>query len=134
MSKNQLFKINPDAAIIQTLVEAFGLTGIDDSRYFTKDNMTESNTIVKILEMSRQLTEYYLPCKSKIYLQNINEKKCITILRQFIKPFHYQCLGKEKSLSGKKHMTYRISVDERQPQVSPLGKDVPHGFVIDFSV
>jgi hypothetical protein len=134
MPKNQLFKINPDAAIIQSLVEAFGLTDIEDSRYFTKENMTESHTIEKIIELIDNLKEYYLPCKSKIYLHNVNEKKCITILRQFVKPLHYQCLGKEKSISGKKQMTYRLSIDERQSQVSLLASEAKREFIIDFSV
>ena len=63
---NQLFKINPDTAIIQPLVEAFGLTDIDDSRYFTRENMTESHTLDTITDLSDQLKEYYLPCKSKV--------------------------------------------------------------------
>jgi hypothetical protein len=130
---NQLFKINPDTAIIQPLVEAFGLTDIDDSRYFTRENMTESHTLDTITDLSDQLKEYYLPCKSKVYLKNITDKKCITILRQFIKPLHYQCLGKEKSISGTKQMTYRISVNETHQQVSPH-PEVPREFVIDFSV
>jgi hypothetical protein len=112
---------------------AFGLTDLDDNRYFTRENMNDSQTLVKIIDLSDQLAEYYLPCKSKVYLNHITEKKCITILRQFIKPLHYQCLGKEKSISGKKQMTYRLSVNERQQQVSPH-PEVPREFVIDFSV
>jgi hypothetical protein len=130
---NQLFKINPDTAIIQSLVEAFGLTDIDDSRYFTRENMTNSQTRDKIVGLSDQLTDFYLPCKAKVYLTDLTDKKCITILRQFIKPLHYQCLGKEKSISGKKQMTYRLSVNERHQQVSSH-PEVPREFVIDFSV
>ena len=130
---NQLFKINPDTVIIQALVEAFGLTDIEDSRYFTRENMTESKTLEHILALSDQLREYYLPCKSKVYLHDITDKKCITILRQFIKPLHYQCLGKEKSISGTKQMTYRLSINERHQQVSPH-PEAPREFVIDFSV
>ena len=46
--KNQLFKINPDFKIINSLLEAFGLSDLEDTRYFTKQNMIDSQTVSKI--------------------------------------------------------------------------------------
>ena len=70
--------------------------------------MKDVDTVQKITDLKERLEEYYIPCKSKKYLTDLNEKKCITILRQFVKIHHYKCIGMEKSIKGKKCMTYRL--------------------------
>ena len=131
--KNQLFKINPDLKIINLLLESFGLSDLEDTRYFTKQNMIDSNTVTKINNLKKNLNDYYLPCKSKIYLSNLNEKKCITILRQFIKSFHYKCIGIEKSFNGQKNMTYRLIYNDKQ-QLSPAKLNKKREYIINFDM
>ena len=131
--KNQLFKINPDFKIINSLLEAFGLSDLEDTRYFTKQNMIDSQTVSKINDFKDTLNEYCLPCKSKIYLCNLNEKKCITILRQFIKSFHYKCIGIEKSFNGQKSMTYRLIYNDKQ-QLSPAKLNEKREYIINFDM
>ncbi len=132
MPKNQLFKITPDSYIVNALLAAFGLESLEDSRYFTKNNMYESDTLERVIELQDELREYYLPCKARIYLESLTDKKCVTILRQFIKPFHYKCMGLEKSLKGHKQMTYRLLPMDKE-QVSPTA-NTAREYVIDFSV
>jgi hypothetical protein len=108
MPYNQLFKIAPDIQIIQSILDAFGLDDIEDVRFFTKDHMTDIGTIEKIYALRNQLKNYYLPCKFNKYTNDLNEKRCITILRQFIKSHEYKCIGLEKSIQGKKTMIYRL--------------------------
>ena len=122
MPKNQLFKSIPDLQIVQSVLEAFGLDNIEDTRLFTKEHMKDVDTVQKIIELTGQLKEYYIPCKSKKYLTDLNEKKCITILRQFIKIHHYKCLGIEKSVKGRKMMTYRLIYSEEDYLKSPMCK------------
>ena len=122
MVKNQLFKNIPDLQIIQSILKCFGLDDIEDSRFFTKEHMIDVDTVQKITELSEELKEYYLPCKSKKYLGNLNEKKCITILRQFIKIHHYKCIGMEKSIKAKKTMTYRLFYSDEDYLKSPSAK------------
>ena len=131
--KNQLFKINPDTKIINSLLEAFGLSDLEDTRYFTKQNMTDSETVTKINNLISTLKDYYLPCKSKIYLRDLNEKKCITILRQFIKSFHYKCIGIEKSFNGQKCMTYRLMYNDKE-QLSPVKSNEKREYIISFDM
>ena len=50
-----------------------------------------------------KLDKYYLPCKAKIYLLNINEKRAITILRHFLKVFNYKLYSTEKYINKKKN-------------------------------
>lgn len=106
--KNQNFKNTPDIKFIMTLLETFGLSGLEDDRYFTKEHMKEINTVENIDKIKSQLEEYYLPCKAKIYLKDLNEKKVITILRQFVKIYNYKVFSFEKSINGQKQITYRL--------------------------
>ena len=122
MPRNQLFKNIPDLQIIQAILDAFGLDDIEDARFFTKEHMVDVNTVQKITKLSDSLKEYYLPCKSKKYLTDLNEKKCITILRQFVKIHHYKCIGMEKSIKGNKTMTYRLIYSNEDYLKSPETK------------
>ena len=133
MTKNQIFKMNPDPIIINNLLKIFGLSGLTDSRFFTKENMVENSTVEKINSMKDELSEYYLPCKSKIYLQNLTEKKCITILRQFLKFYHYKCIGIEKSKNGKKYKTYRL-IYHNNDQLSPTKTDESRKYILSFEI
>ena len=131
--KNQLFRINPDLPIIQSLLEAFGLDELEDTRFFTKQNMIEIETVQKITTLKKTLENYYLPCKSKDYLNQITEKRCITILRQFIKIFNYKCIGIEKSFNGQKNMTYRLIYNDKQ-QLSPAKLNEKREYIINFDM
>jgi hypothetical protein len=117
MPKNQLFKINPDIRIVNDILAAFGLDDLEDSRYFTREYLRDNHTVMKLNEFKQSISSYYIPCKKKC-LDNLTEKKIITILRQFIRPFGYKCIGTEQSLKGKKTMKYQLIVMERE-ELSP---------------
>ena len=59
-------------------------------------------------EMYDELLRYYIPCKAKKYLTDLNEKKCITILRQFLKMQNHTLMSKEKYVNGKKILFYQV--------------------------
>ena len=108
MSKNQLFKIIPDLTILQELLKIFGLESLEDTTFFTKQSLKDSNGVEKMEELSIKLKDYYIPCKSRIYLENIDENKCITILRQFLKTQDYTLVTKDRSFKGQKMKIYRL--------------------------
>ena len=56
MVKNQLFRVLPDTEIIQTLLEIFGLTSLEDNNYFTKETMKESDTLSQFTDIKDTLT------------------------------------------------------------------------------
>jgi hypothetical protein len=130
MPKNQLFKVMPDMQIVQPLLEAFGLDDLGDSRYFTYQNMKDADTAELVQDLRDDLLKYYIPCKGKVYASTFTNKKCITILRQFVRPLNYKCLGIEKSIGGKKQMTYRLIPLDKE-QLSPK-KEETRVYVIDF--
>ena len=130
--KNQNFKNNPDINIINSLLEAFGLSGLDDDRYFTKEHMKEINTVQNINELKFKLEEYYLPCKSKIYLKDLTEKKVITILRQFIKNYNYKVITFEKSLQSRKQLTYRLMLVNDDPLQHKKNTTIKDKYIVNF--
>ena len=75
MVKNQLFRVLPDIEIIKILLESVGLSSLEDTNFFTKETIKELNTIEKFNEIKDKLESYYLPCKSKVYLTAITDKK-----------------------------------------------------------
>ena len=50
----------------------------------------------------QQLRQYYLPCKHKTFLDNITNKKLITIARQILKLHQYDLASIEKTINNKK--------------------------------
>lgn len=111
-TKNQLFKIIPDEKLLKEVLKAFGLDNLEDTRFFTKEHMKDINTVEKIQNLEDLLKSYYLPCKSRKYILNITDKKCITILRQILKIFNYKCIAFEKSTKGIKTMHYRLMYND----------------------
>ena len=106
--KNQLFRISPDLQVTKCLLQMFGIKDINDNHSFTRLNLIDLKTVENMEEISEELAKYYIPCKSKKYLYQLNEKKCITILRQFLKIHNHTLNSKEKYNKGKKQLFYQV--------------------------
>ena len=106
--KDQLFKNKPDMNLVNDTIRLFGLDDFNDSKLFTKQNMIDLKTVEKVNEIVPRLQDVYLPCKSKKYLTRLDEKKCLTILRQLLKQYNYNLLTKEKCIKGDKFNYYQI--------------------------
>ena len=106
--KNQLFRVSPNIEITERLLVNFGIKGLDDNHSFTRENLSDLNTVKNINGMHNELVRYYIPCKAKRYLTDLNEKKCITILRQFLKIQNYTLMSKDKYIDGKKILFYQV--------------------------
>ena len=109
MTKNQLFSCVPELNVVEKLLTFFGLEkGLTDTNSFNKLNMKDMKTADKIDGYKSELARYYIPCKARIYLDIIDDKKSITILRQFIKTHGYTIVSTDKSIKGKKIKMYRL--------------------------
>ena len=108
MTLYQLFTKNPSEEIMDKILECFDISSLDDTLIFTRKDLVEKNTLNKMIEIRDDIEVYYLPCKAKKYLYNLNEKKLITILRQFVRIFGYFIFSKEKYIQGEKYITYQI--------------------------
>lgn len=117
MTINQLFKKKPSKELVEKLINTFGLMGFNDDSFFSKKETDKNNTISKINNLIPILDEYYLPCKKKIYLRDINYKRSITILRQCIKIYNFVLKSKEKYIKGDKLIIYQIvPIDEKKKE------------------
>ena len=108
MPINQLFKTTPDRAFTIELLNFYGIDDFTDTHFFTKNDLDKLDIINKLNNIKNKLEEYYIPCKSKTYLQDITLKRSIVILRHFLKCHNYNIHSKEKFVNGVKHTTYRI--------------------------
>jgi len=113
--KSQLFRRNPDRYIISDLIDIFKIDSLDNEEFhFTKHDILNSDIIEKIIELKDKLLIYYIPCKAKKYLNDIDAKKCITILRQFLKYIDYNLKMKEKYINGIKNYRYFIICNKKK--------------------
>lgn len=108
MTLNQLFCKRPDDYILEILMDCFKLENIQDTTMFTKKDLAEYGTVDKINEKKGDFEKYYLPCKGKKYLSDLNEKKAMTVLKQIVKTFDYFVFSKEKYIDGEKYITYQV--------------------------
>lgn len=104
----QLFTEKPTIEFMNAFLNCFGIEDIDEKKEFCKEDLIELKTVENIENMIPELIIYYLPCKSRIYLNNITPKRCITILSQFIKLFNYKLSRKERIVNRRKYIYYTI--------------------------
>ena len=109
--KNQLFSIIPSYDLVKNILKLFINNDINDNIYFefSRKDLEKKKVLENFKNFIDELEKIYLPCKQKKYLENINEKKFITILRQIIKPYNYFIEAKEKYENGKKFLLYILN-------------------------
>ena len=108
MTINQLFSQKPNEVIISKILGCFGLKNLEDNKIFTRKDLKEAQVLENLEKIKEDISVFYLPCKRKIYLENLNFKKSITVLRQFIKCYDYSCFSKEKYIQGEKMIEYHL--------------------------
>ena len=106
--KNQLFNLIPEKQLIIEILKLYGINGFDDTHFFTKNDLIDLNTINLLNDYKNELKKYYLPCKFKVYFNDITLKRSITILRQLLKLYDYTIYSKEKYIKGNKTLIYKI--------------------------
>jgi len=123
MTINQLFKKKPQKDLVEKVLNIFGLSDFEDSKNFTKKDLENNDTLNNMLSIKALLEEYYLPCKRKVYLDNLTLKKCITILRQLVKLYDYMLKSNEKYIKGEKIIIYYIVPISMKNQNSKIEKN-----------
>ena len=108
MRKDQLFKKNPSEELFDSVLESFGLTSLEDKRSFSRKDLKYIKTVEKINKIKPKLEECYLPCKARTYLNGLNEKNVITVLRQILKTRNYTISSREKYMKGCKFIIYSL--------------------------
>jgi hypothetical protein len=118
--KNQLFSnIYPPIELVQNILNLIlydnNINNIhniieNDNIYieFSKKTLIQKDILNTIKPYIDELKKYYLKCKHNKYLENLNEKKIITIFRQILKQHEYTLTSSEKYDNGIKYLAYVI--------------------------
>lgn len=109
--KDQLFRKNIDLLFLKKIFkDLFEIELDNNTNYnFSKNTLITRNIILKLEEHIEEIKKYYIICKQKIYLEDLNEKKVITLLRQLLRTNDFELKSKEKYDNGKKYLLYTIT-------------------------
>ncbi len=108
---NQLFsKEPPPFNLVNNIIQCITNIPLNDEYYyeFTLKNLINKNVLCKIAIYIEELKKYYLKCKHSKYLDNLNEKKLITVLRQILRQYDFNINSIEKYNNGEKYLLYFI--------------------------
>ena len=114
MPKNQLFRQTPPMEMCERVLRAFGLKGFDDPTYFSRKDLDAIGCVAAMQELKEDLAAYYLPCKARTYLNDLNNKNVITIMRQLCRLYGYSVQSREKYVKGDKFIIYQLIPSDNQ--------------------
>jgi len=110
--KNQLFsKEYPPFFLVNQIMHLLLNKDLEDTVYFEfSRSIIKNKNILQMMKVQyvNELKKYYLKCKHNKYLENLNEKKLITIYRQILRPYNYLIKAFEKYNNSKKYLLYVI--------------------------
>ena len=114
MPKNQLFRKTPPSDLCHKVLAAFGLRGFCDTTYFSRKDLESTSCVQILTHLKAELNDYYLPCKARTYLNDLNSKNAITILRQISRLYGYAVQSREKYIKGDKFIIYQLIPSNNQ--------------------
>lgn len=123
MKINQLFIKSIDDAMLNRILDCYSIKDLNDRRLFSKHELLQHNSINKLNCLKEELMGFYLPCKAKLYLSDITEKRAITILKQILRLFNYCLLSKEKNYNNKKLVFYQLTSTTDKNIITNLKKN-----------
>lgn len=110
INKNQLFTETPPFELVKKILNVIINKDLSDTTYyeFSKKHLVSKNVLSKINEYIPELKKYYLKCKHNKYLEKLNEKKIITLIRQILKLYDFNIRSIEKYDYNGKFLLYII--------------------------
>ena len=110
---NQLFNKTIPKDLLEKILNCFNLKNLDDAKIFTKYDLELNNTVDQLNTLKTELLVYYIPCKAKVYLNDITAKNSITILRQILRLYNYSLHSSEKYIAKKKKIAYQMIPNDK---------------------
>lgn len=86
---NQLFRRLPTNSELNKILKCYNIEDIYGNYNITYLSLKVYDTINKLYNILDLLLDIYLPCKYT-FLNNLNIKRCLTILRQLLRVFDYK--------------------------------------------
>ena len=122
---NQLFsKEPPNFDLVNNILFLLTNKDLNDITYyeFSRKILLNKNIIENIQEYIPELKKYYLKCKHEKYLENLTEKKIITLFRQILRKYEYSIHAVEKYNNGRKYLLYTLEKNKSLNELSGLKK------------
>ena len=113
----QLFRKPLTKELLTIIKEIYKIKNLNNHT-FNKKKLLDYNTIEQLESFYFYISDFYLPCKVKIFLENININRTVTILKQILKEFDYTVVGTEKYDKYKKYTQYRINKNKKTELIS----------------
>jgi hypothetical protein len=104
----RLFRKIPSKEFVIEILDHLKLQGLQERRWFTRDELC-LDTVDEWLPL---LEPYYIPCKAKRFLLNMNPSRITTILRHILHPLGYDLRTQEKMYKLQKTTMYQIYSEE----------------------
>ena len=134
MTIDQKFQKKPTTEVTLRLLEAFGIKGFNKNKTFSKLDMEKIDTVGTIESFVDELRPFYIPCKRELFLDNLNDKKAITILRHFLKHSGHYLSYHETYIKRKKYMLYNlITLEKHKINILKKTPDKDIKFIVSFS-
>jgi hypothetical protein len=113
---NQLFRTPVDEPVLHRLLMAFGIRDLADRRVFSKHDLVFMRTLDMLREdgVLDALREYYIPCKARVYLDDVTEKKAITVLKQVLRLHDHVLIARERNVNNHKVIFYHIAATQER--------------------
>jgi hypothetical protein len=99
-----MFRKKPTKEFVEEILISLQFIGLHDRKIFTKNDIS----LDKFEEIVTWIEPYYIPCKAKKFLYDLNNSKQITILRHLLRSIDYDLLAQEKVINSVKMTTYQI--------------------------
>ena len=117
MRKHLFFRKLPEKEVLDRLLLCFGIEEYGQEVSFTKEDLKRVGTLDKVQELLADLRNYYIPCKARVYLEEVTIPKCITILRQILRLYSCYLLSNQKMKHGTKQVHYMIMYPDKPSQL-----------------
>jgi len=108
MTINQLFFRKTPMDLLLKLLKNCSINSLDSNVQISLKSLDLNNALIKSKLILDDISDYYLPCKKKIYFNELDNKKLITIIKQLLKLYDYKFQSKEKYSQGRKYTVYQI--------------------------
>lgn len=118
--RKQVFQKLLPPELIKEIVGFFGIYALEKGKSFQNIDLEKLGTLHKIKAKLPILTQYYYPCKAKLFLNedNLTLRRAITILRQIISIKGLALEVREKFVKKTKILIYTVVSEERDKKIS----------------
>lgn len=100
----RLFRVIPPKELVIEILQHLRLLGLHDLRWFTREELN----LETLDEWLPLLEPYYIPCKARRFLEDMDATRIVTIVRHILQPHGYELHTQERMYKTSKATLYQI--------------------------